>query len=81
MHNTVFLIWIPGQRDLTGNEKADELARLASEMTTTPEELRPPLNSIKHEIHKLHGTKANEKWKIHEGCRRARQVMLNPKLL
>jgi len=71
LNNTVSLIWIPCHWDHAGNEKADELARLGSEMTTTPEEVRPPLNSIKHEIHKLHANKANVRWKTHDGCRRA----------
>jgi len=61
MNNTVSLIWILGHRDLTGNEKADKLARLGEKMTTTLEEVRPPLNSINHNIYKLHVTKVNDK--------------------
>jgi len=52
------------------------LARLESEMKTTPEEVRPPLNSIIHEIHNMHANKANVRWKSHDGCRRAKQTWL-----
>jgi ribonuclease HI len=30
-HNTVVLMWVPGHRNITGNEKADQLAKRASE--------------------------------------------------
>jgi len=42
LNNTVSLIWIPGNRNPAGNEKADELARIGSEMKTATEEVRPP---------------------------------------
>lgn len=74
LNNTVSFMWIPGHRELAGNEKADELARIGSEMSTTPEEVRPPLNSMKHEIHKLHVTKAYERWKTHVECKTAKQT-------
>jgi len=54
----------PSHRDHEGNEKADELARTGSELTTTLEDVRPPLNSIKRKIHGRLAALANEKWKL-----------------
>lgn len=31
-YNAVYLVWVPGQSNVTGNEKADELVRIGSKI-------------------------------------------------
>jgi len=45
--NNVTLIWIPRHKGHEGYDKADELARSGSELSTKPKEVQPLLNSIK----------------------------------
>ncbi|XP_049315628.1 uncharacterized protein LOC125779110 isoform X2 [Bactrocera dorsalis] len=63
------LIWVPGYRNIFGNEKADELAKAGAFLNESEAELIPsPLGTIKGEINRQFQQIANNRWKNITKC-------------
>lgn len=70
----VILCWVPGHRDIPGNERADELARRGS-MLDASEAMTfvgIPLGTLKRGIVKLATNKGEQRWNNLSTCRTAR---------
>ena len=70
------LIWVPGHRDIPGNCKADELARLGTTLQVPPELecVGIPLSSCKLVLRLSTARKTNQRWASGSTCRIARQI-------
>ena len=66
----ISLIWVPGHRNIEGNEIADELARKGTELAseTSYPVIGIPLTVVKGELHKLFLRKAQKRWSSISSC-------------
>lgn len=66
----VTLLWVPGHRNIHGNEMADELARGGASMDIAQaEQVDPPLNTTKRNLYNHFLSLANERWRSITTCR------------
>lgn len=73
-HN-VTLLWVPGHRNIAGNEHADELARRGSSLSVTQaEQVDTPLNCVKTEIFLHFLSLANRRWRELPSCRATKKI-------
>ncbi|XP_055840568.1 uncharacterized protein LOC129908227 [Episyrphus balteatus] len=74
--NIVTLRWVPGHRDIQGNERADELAKTGSRLDpcqTVPWVLMP-MEHEKSRIKQSFLNSANDRWSALETCRVSRNL-------
>lgn len=71
----VTLLWVPGHRNIEGNEMADELARRGSSSDVLfAEEVDPPINTIKRNISLHFLSLANLRWENLTTCKTAKKT-------
>lgn len=70
------LIWVPGHRDIPGNCKADELARLGTtlQVPTELECVGMPLETCKLNLRICSATETNQRWAHGWTCETTRQI-------
>ncbi|XP_058987393.1 uncharacterized protein LOC131806753 [Musca domestica] len=73
---SIKLCWVPGHYNITGNETADELARLGSESTTIEidNSVKPPLCHFLQIVHKHYHEKTQQKWLDETGCTISKRI-------
>jgi len=63
-NHRITLLWVPGHRDIEGNEKADELAKRGSGLDSSTEELvYVPMNIAKRVVFTQFLLRASSRWK------------------
>lgn len=72
--NEVNVIWVPGHTGITGNEKADELAKMGAHATPTGPEpiVGTPLSRVKFSISTHRNARFLNYWNHHQGCKQAK---------
>lgn len=72
----IHLIWVPGHRDIPGNCRADELARLGSTLRVPArlESVGMPLATCKLFLREKADREANDRWTQGRDCVHARQM-------
>lgn len=73
---TINLLWVPGHRNIKGNCKADELARLGTMLPICPEKenIHMPIATCKLLINNYTTDSANTRWKQSTTCVTSRQT-------
>jgi len=73
----VTLAWVPGHSGIPGNERADQLARVASSLPQPSHELTLPVpySRVKSVIRSWADKEANEYWQGIKTCRQTEQMI------
>lgn len=74
-NNFVELYWVPGHRDITGNEEADKLAKMGASLDTDAiEAVSPPLQYLYRIAEESTYKDSNLQWKNAKGCRVSKKL-------
>ncbi|XP_063545759.1 uncharacterized protein LOC134753753 [Cydia strobilella] len=76
-HRNVTVAWISGHQGVTGNEKADELARIGAETEYIGPEPALPMSAdvTKGVIEKVKEMEAQREWSEETGCRQSKMMI------
>ncbi|XP_018395400.1 PREDICTED: uncharacterized protein LOC108773919 [Cyphomyrmex costatus] len=77
--NQVTLIWIPEHQAIPGNERADEVAKLGTEMVPAEQIVGVPFSAGTKRIKEWLEREHSNSWKEAKGCKRAKHLMKLPK--